>query len=285
MQPLRTSALAAALAVSIALTAHSEPQPLTLEDVHRRVIEAHDNLKSYEFTQFDSGYDTFTKKRRRDMTKAYSKDAERLKQAAPDVTEKTKLVEGTYLVRFMKPYLIRMKLVQSDFVPSIVHGTTVTYRPDRNPDTWTARVKYLPFVPFNRSVEKNDPGGFFGMGWTVPIMLMDVYAKLAETKLLKTEKFTERKCRVVAFAFRFGKNEEITLPPQDFRRWNIPKQVDKYIAQDLSGIKDERPSKILYWIDAENFLILKTERYNDGKLHWTTEYRDIETNHLTEKDF
>ncbi|MEW6200509.1 MAG: hypothetical protein AB1546_00920 [bacterium] len=268
--------------VSVLFSADSE-KTLSADEIVDKVISTYRELDSYEYMNFDRGYDTFTKKQQKNIGDMYSTVAERLRTAAPEVEKEPRIVEGTHLIKFKKPYLLQMKLIKSDYVPSIVYGTVVTYRPDKNPDVWWAKVRFLP--SFKRSVANDDAGGFFSKNWMLPVLNLDVYRELGTMKLNGIKSFEGVKCYILDFEFNFSGDKKIEIKKPDYRRWGVPKEIEKFINDDLLRIKEIKPSSIRYWIDAERFLILKTEQFVNKKFLDMSEYREIKLNHLSKKDF
>jgi len=253
------------------------------EELFKKVVSTYQALKSYEFVNYKKGYDTFSKERETETKGTYGEVGKKIgkKVEMNEVSQKPQIKEGVYEVRFKKPFLLQMKIIKSDFCPSVVYGTVITYRPDKDPNVWWAKLKYMP-VAMKRSVKKDDSGGFFSMGWAFSIINMHNQKKNGIMKIKGMEKVQGRDCYLLEFTF----DPKRVKPYQpNLKEWGVPAALESELNNTIRGLKKQKTSSVKYWIDAQRFLILKSEEYVRGKFHWQDEYRDIKLNHLSAEDF
>ena len=260
-------------------------QVVTPEELIKRMTNAYTALANYELTQIDKGYDTYVKDRRRSVSKQYGKDLKRLGEETEVIQALPKRMEATFVIRHMRPYAISMKILKANFLPSILNKTRVFYQSDKVPKHWRVVPGFFPLFTVRRSISKHDPAGLFTMGWILPFLILDIYQSLSDMEMKPGQTFDGQDCSILELRPRLEKNKTLEFGLQDLEKWNFPVPILEYVLKDLEPIKKERPETLKFWIDTQSYLILKVERFVDGKLFWTTEYRNIRLNHLDRKDF
>lgn len=258
------------------------------EALFEKVIKTYRQIGSYSYTNCEAGYDTvFHKERMKKAKKMIKKDMEeelnvKLKEQADDEPEeKPVLKKSCYTYEFMKPYLCQMVILHSDFTPGILDGSMLTYRPDKNPDVFWAKLKYSP-IAIKRSI-KSESGGFLSGNWTMTLIGMHHHRLNGTMELAGREKIDGRDTYVLKFSF--PDHENLKIYKVDIGKWQIPVEIVFKIKEQLDTLGKEKQTEFTYWIDAERFIILKTQNKIAGEVHWTETFKDIKMNHLTEEDF
>jgi hypothetical protein len=195
--------------------------------------------------------------------------------------DKPVLKKSCYTYKFMKPYLCQMVIVHSDFTPKFMDGAMLTYRPDKDPKVFWAKLKFSP-VALKRPII-SESGGFLSGNWTMTLIVMNHHRQNGVMKLAGREKFDGRDTYLLRFLF--PSHDNIKPYKVDPVKWQVPVEMFSKVKEQLESLEKEKQSEVTYWIDAERFIILKTQNKVAGKVHWTETFRDIKINHLTEKDF
>lgn len=247
------------------------------------------NIDSHKYMWYSAGDDRFSKERQKSMSGSYGDMAKEKGADVGEVSDKPEIKRGLYEIEFMKPYLVQMKVVRSDFIPkavrAFVFGTLVTYRSDKLRDVWWAKLKFSPFA-WKKSVEKDDAGGALKSGWTGSLLHLLYFADNAsELSVQPDAEFDGKKCKVLRLSFDWEKNPEWNHKKPPFDKFQVPEQIEKIIWEGMLEIEQQKFEYIDHFIDAEKNILLKIEEYIDGKLHWRNSFTDIEINTLTEKDF
>ncbi len=263
---------------------------LPAEEVYKNVMSAFMKIDSYKLTNYRKGHD-YSSQETKDNLSSQAKVIGKSFYKGVEEEEGHPIMEGTYELKFKKPYLLQMKLIKSDYTPSIAYGTIVTYRPDKTPENWWAKPKFLPFA-IKRSVEKDDAGGFFQMGWTFNLIEMEYFKNVASALSVKgLEKFQGKDCYILEFVFSDALVDQ-KEPKKgkdgykvNLKLWGIPLELKKIAEAHMNDLMKKNITKYIYLIEKEQFIILKAEEYVDGKFRQLSEYKDIELNTLSEKDF
>lgn len=274
---------AAALAIWPKHIPAQQAGKLTAEQILDKALSAYDGIKSHKYTLYSEGMDTFTKDQQKDMTGHYDNFA---KKAGVEnkVEDQPKLTRGKYDIKYMKPYLQQMLVIKSDFTPKIVWNTLITYRSDKDQDVWWAKPKIFP-IAIKRSVEKDAAGGALTSNWTVTLLYMQYYKNNADLSLQPDREFDGRQCYVIRYTFDWKKRPKWDHKQPPIDKYGVPGPIKDIIWKDMLNIEKQKNSHNDYYIDKENFRLLNTEEYIEGKFHWRNSFKNIEVNTLTEKDF
>jgi hypothetical protein len=274
-----------AAVVSVAVIARPA-QALTGQEIIDKTIAAYNSISSYSYTDFEHGYDTFARKTQAELTEKNASlaqsqgvDAKKPKQDAPPT-----LKDGTYIVKFLKPFNIQMIMVKSDFVPAFLNEGKFTYNASDNPKVWWARAKSVP-TPLKMSVAKDKSGGFLTMGWTFKLLGVKNMASNGTVKLVGNEKALAQDCYVVEISFTKDSWKKFKPITVDYKAWGIPADMKSMVDDTLKDPTVKKYSSTKLWISKKNFVIVKSEDYINGKFFWRTEYRKIELNKLKKSDF
>ena len=271
--------------VKTAVAPAKAPAGPTAREILEKLAANIKSLQSYKFTTFLEGYDTFTKDRQKNMIGDYKSLAEKVGNPEVKVYEKPVLKRGTYDVKFMKPYLSQMKIVRSDFVPSIIYGTLITYRSDKDPEAWWAKLRILP-IAIKRNVTKDDAGGAITSNWDNILLYMLFYSDIADISLAPEAEFDGRKCYVLRYTFDWKKRPVWNHKEPPFGDFEVPDQIKNLLWPEMLKTERQKYSSIDYFIDKERMIPLMSEEYiNNGEFYWRTMYKDIQLGGLKESDF
>ncbi len=275
------------------LSASTElPKP---EQLLKELNTALKNIESYSYTIYQEGWDVFTKESEKKAREEYSKEAEKKYSKAadkyrdtaesqlPEEKEKPIFKKSIMEYKFMKPYLLQMTVIDSDYVPDFLNNSKLTYRPDNDPKVVWFKFKYLPFA-LKRDVE-GEYGSFFTANWQIALMILDYYSKNAEIKVEGIEDYKGNEAYKVVFTFNVKTEADVKKYEIDYKKWGIPIETKYKVDKTLEVLPRQKFSSITYWIDVKRKIILGREEYIGGKLHWREWYENIKLNHLTKKDF
>lgn len=280
-------AAAAAALVSLQGRALAAPA-LTADQVIQKTVDTYNKLDSYKMADYKYGYDTFSKDRQKEMTSAYKDMAKQQgvnADAGKPVSRKPEIKQGSYEVIFKKPYMMRMTILKSDYVPDFVIGSVLTYNTSKNAKQWEAKLKSIP-VAIKRSVAKDDSGGFLEMGWAFAIMSMQNIKAAGSAKLAGQEKVNGINCYVIEVKFTPAQWSKFKPISPDLKKLGVPQELNKVLTSNtLPTPGKEKYSSVKYWIDSSRFLLIRSEEYIDGKFYWRNEYRNIVLNKQTASDF
>lgn len=201
------------------------------------------------------------------------------KQEDQEQDDKPVLKKSCFDYKFKKPYLCQMTIIHSDFTPAMLNGAMLTYRPDKNPKVFWVKLKYSP-IAMKRAVA-SESGGFLSGNWTMALIVMNNYRVNGAMTLAGREKIDGRD----AYLLRFTLQSHDKIYKVNLADWQAPPEIAFKLKEQLDTLKKEKHSEATYWIDAEQFVIVKTQNKIAGKVHWSETYTDIKLNTLTEKDF
>lgn len=277
--------IAVILSISLAAFLSQKPcaQELTAEQVVDKAMKVYDGINSHKYTWYTRGMDTFTKERQKAITGQNETLAKKAK-VEHEVEEKPKLVRGQYEIEFMKPYLSQMKVIKSDFTPSIVWGTLITYRSDKDQDVWWAKPKISP-IAIKRNVEKDDAGGAFTSNWSASFLNILYYMQNSDISLQPDAEFDGKQCRVVRLTFDWNKRPKWDHKKPPFSKYQVPAPVEKIIWDGMLDIERQKFSHIDYFFEKETFYLVNSMEYINGEFHWQNSFKNVEVNTLNEKDF
>ena len=257
------------------------------EELFDKVMDVYMHINNYSYTNCEEGDDTFAKEREKEAKQTIKKDVEKemnvkIKKMDDEETgDKPVLKKSCYTYKFMKPYLCQMVIVHSDFTPKFMDGAMLTYRPDNDPKVFWAKLKFSPFA-LKRPIT-SESGGFLSGNWTMALIVMNHYRQNGVMKLAGREKFDGRDTYLLRFTFLNLDN--IKISKVDVDKWQVPREIAFKLKEQLDTLGKEKQSEATYWVDAERFIILKTQNKIAGKVHWTETYEYIKINNLSKEDF
>jgi len=257
---------------------------VTAEEVMKKAEAAYMGLKSYSYTTNKEGLDTFAKKQAEKMQDANKSLAD---SAGVEVEEKKttgadKMTYAMYNVKFAKPYILQMQILRLDLAPDLVIKGKMTYNSAKDPKSWYAKLELTP-APLKRSVKKDDASGFLTMGWSTTLLDMQNFAANGKAKYVGEEKALGQACHVIEISFGdWSKFKPIT---PDWKKWQIPADIQHLVKENLADPKEKKYSKVKYWISKKENFIIQVEKFRNGKFYWRDNFTKIKTNHLTKEDF
>jgi len=248
------------------------------------IKKAYENINSYSYTNEQGEYDTLTKEIQKEARKNYSEENKKYcKEETPEVSDKPEYKKGIYEVEFYKPYDINVEIDSSDYTPSILNGVQLIYKPDEDPNNFAAKVKILWIIPitFHKDVQEEVTGDFLVMNWTVDLLQLDYYLKNGESSISsEQEKIDGRDTYLLEF--KFPQNIKPSVPEYDLG--GIPTQAKHKVDYTLAGLENLKYSSVKFWVDKNDFIIIKREEYIDDKLHASRIFKDIKLNNLCKDD-
>ncbi|HOO55749.1 MAG TPA: hypothetical protein PLN69_02930 [bacterium] len=263
-----------------------------LTDPKEILSEAKDKmmaLDSYSYYLKSEGWD-FDLGKTAEKTKSLTGEASKNSLASRftgDVEEvdasepKWMVYEG--LFKFMKPYFLQMHLEKNDYVPSILQGAVMTYRPDKKKGKyWTLKPRISP-IGIKRGTETVS-GSFFYSTWHLNFMKIEGLLKAKDPVLEGVEDFDGHKCYRVTF--EFTGDETGAAAAGEYEKWGIPEQVQWKFNEELDEFTRGNHGKISYLFDVDELLLRKLDvKQKNGEQYYVKTWTDVKTNDLTKKDF
>ena len=271
--------------------------PLDGKAIYQKTLDAYHHIKSYSYINHQGEYNLFSKETEEGAKESYGAFAKGfgynyenyydqngfIKNNQNNPFKNSQFKQGTYQYKFMKPFIIQMALVNSDYLPEILHKSVMTYRPDKDPGVFRFFPRSSSFFSLSRSID-DESGSFLTMNWTTDLIKMQFLNENGTVRLLEKEKIDGRDCYILEFSSINERSGDNTTGTR-FLLSDIPKDISTKIDQSLSGITKKNFSSVKYWIDAEKFFIVKIEEYIQGHTYSSKTYKDIKINQLSLTDF
>ncbi|HPZ06825.1 MAG TPA: hypothetical protein PL110_01810 [Candidatus Eremiobacteraeota bacterium] len=252
-------------------------------DLLDRMQKSYKNIKSYSYINEQGEYDTFSKEMQKETAKDYGDINSKYGDGkSTEISEKPEYKKGIYEVKLYKPYAIRMKIISSDYVPSVLINSEFIYRPASDPKNFTVKLLGFGFIPveFQRDVVTENTGDFLVMNWTVDLLQLDYLFKNGKAVLSKKEKIDNRDTYVLEF--KFSKDTKPTKP--EYKLGDIPSQIKYKVDYTLESLERAKYSSVKYWIDKKDLIIIKREEYIGNKLHSSRIFKNITLNNINKSD-
>ena len=279
-----------AMAVCAAAAAARAAELNDPKEIMNQSWEYIDSLKSYSYVMWAEGWEkdlsdvqNRTKNVAGEVASKYSEKLASNAKEAPKSSSKPKKMGYHVTFKFMKPYLLQMVVTHSDYVPKIVYGSIMTFRPDKDATVFWFNPRFSP-IGIKRGVD-TESGTLFISTMEMEFIMMDTLGMDAKPVLKGVKQVDGADCYDVAFEFPKGK--KVKEHPVDFKKWSdVPKEIHFSITKQSKGYVDKEISSVHYLFDKKNLWLRGTEEYDaDGKLKYSKWYRDVTENNLNEVDF
>jgi hypothetical protein len=257
------------------------------------------SLDSYSFVVRGEGWDLNPEanaKRQSAAAGAAGKKFGSVKSLAGDIKKdadknqaNTKPIYRRYecVYKFKKPYLLQMHVNMSDYVPKIIYGSNMTYRPDQDPKVWWFKPRISP-IAISRPID-SESGDMLYSVLVLNNAMIEAMSKDAKPVFKGTakvaDKVGDRDAYVVEFFFDKAKKK---LKPHavDVKKWGIAADAQKKFADEVNGYVFDTVNRIVFYFDKNSLLVIQRESYGmDNKMINRKVWREIKVNNLTEKDF
>jgi hypothetical protein len=183
--------------------------------------------------------------------------------------------------KFKKPYLLQMRIIKAENVPKMFYGSKITYRPDKDPDVLWLKPRISPIT-----VKRNatgESGALFYSTMNVLYDQMEILNDNGQPILKGLKKVRGRDTYIIEW--QFPEEKKIETSPINFEKTGVPKVARNKYTDEVNALFGQA-RKIIYYFDKDTMLIVAREVFDyDGKLFDKKEWRDIEVNNLSEKDF
>jgi outer membrane lipoprotein-sorting protein len=253
-------------------------------ELFNKMQKSYKAINSYSYSNEQGEYDTFNKEYQKETAKNYSDyDAKYGDGKSSRVSDKPEYKKGNYEVKVCKPYSIRMKIISSDYTPSVLNNAEFIYRPDSDPKNFIVKMMGLGFIPleFSRDVQKENTGDFLVMNWTVDLLQLDYFFKNGKAVILQEKNKIDKRDTSI-LEFKFAKDVKPSVPK--YNLGDIPSQVKFKIDYTLGSLERIKYSSVKYWVDKNDLIIIKREEYIGGKLHSTRMFKNITLNNVKKSD-
>jgi hypothetical protein len=283
---------------------HGAKNPLNVsaESIYQQTIESYQHIQSYSYTNYEGEYDLFVKKKEEnakenygtlagkygyDYQDYYKKDQNGMTPDSKnndDLFTNSQFKKGVYQYKFLKPFIIQMSLVDTDYIPSILNNSVMVYRPDENPKVFRFYPRSSSYFSLSRSIF-DESGGFLTMNWTTDIIKMKLLHERGKLqKNAGKESIDGRSCYTLEFS-SFDREAGKEIIGRNLQSFHVPLAIYPQLHNTIVGVLEKNFSKVKYWIDAEKLVIVKVEEYINGQLYSSKVYKDIKINNLSLKDF
>jgi len=253
-------------------------------ELFNKMQKAYKAINSYSYTNEQGEYDTFNKEYQKETAKNYSDYNSKYGDGkSSKVSDKPEYKRGNYEVKFYKPYSIRMKIISSDYTPSVLNNAEFIYRPGSDPKNFIVKIMGLGFIPleFQRDVQKENTGDFLVMNWTVDLLQLDYFFKNGTSAILKEKNKIDNRDAYI-LEFKFAKDVKPSAP--GYNLGDIPSQVKFKIDYTLGSLERVKYSSVKYWVDKKDLIIIKREECIGGKSHSTRVFKNIILNGVKKSD-
>jgi hypothetical protein len=214
----------------------------------------------------------------KDLAGDVKKDAEKDKKETKPIYRRYECV-----YKFKKPYLLQMHVIMSDYVPKIIYGSIMTYRPDKDPEVFWFKPKISPMA-IKRPID-SESGDLLYSVIMLNYAIMDAMSKDVKPVFKGVAKVGDRDAYMVEFSLDKAK-KKYKARPVDFKKWGIPKEAQKKFGDEVTGYTTNTENRLVFYFDKDTMLITQRDSYDmDNKLLSKKVWRDIKVNELTEKDF
>ncbi|HUU49553.1 MAG TPA: hypothetical protein VMW81_01180 [Nitrospinota bacterium] len=270
---------------------------LTAEKIYKNTINAYKEIESYSYTNYQGEYTWFNKEKMdrakdnydslidrygNESHNGFLNDFNGLSSSEKNSFTSSKFKKGVYGYKFLKPFIVKMVLLESDYLPAILHKSILEYRPDKDPKKFMFLPRGSSAFSITRSIY-DESGSFLTMNWTVDLLMMHLQHENGTLGLAEKEKVDGRDCYVLEFSFK--KDREPFMIKQNLKSHGIPIDINAKVYTSLFNLAKKNFSKVKYWVDDGKFIVIKKEEYINDKLYSSKEYRNIKINNLSLKDF
>jgi hypothetical protein len=272
------------------------PRGAELKDPKEIIKKSQDyalSIDSYSYTVYGEGWDMNPADNAK-RTSAAAGEAQkfgRVAGVAGDIkedAEKNKDAEKPVYKRykceykFKKPYLLQMKVIKSDYVPQIVFGSLLTYRPDNDPKVWWFKPRISP-IAIKRDIA-SESGDLLYSVIALNYAMMDAMSKDTAPVFKGEGKMAGRDSYMIEF--KFDKDKKLKPHGVDFKKFGIPKEAQDQFEKEVNGYTDGKTGRIVFYFDKETLLVVGRESFDpDDKKLGLKQWKEIKVNNLTEKDF
>lgn len=282
---------AAAVCVAMALCVTAPGQQL--KDPKQIIAKAKERamgLESYSFTVYKEGWD-FNMEKTAEATESVAGEAKNNPVAGKyaDKVDKVDASKPKWMTyesnhKYTKPYLLKMEIIKSDYVPAMLQGAVMTYRPDKikKGNYFYVKPKISP-IGIKRGTETVS-GNFFYSTWHINYMKIEMLAKQIEPKLEGIAKSEGRDAYKIVFDF--PQNKKIETYPVDYNAWGIPEPVQWRFRDEIGEFSRGNISKAVFYFDVKTLDMLQSDVFQaNGEIYYHRVWKDIKVNHLTKDDF
>ncbi|MFA6448432.1 MAG: hypothetical protein WCX65_03100 [bacterium] len=245
------------------------------------------SLDSYSYNCVKEGWD-FEMEKTAQATNSVSGEAKGsviAKKFAGDVKEvKTEPKYMKYDVdfKFKKPYLVQMFIKQSDYLPSVLQKSTMTFNPLKDENNFYVKAKYVP-LGIKRGTDSVS-GNYFYSTMHMNYMKIDNLMKNMKPVLAGIEKINGRDAYKIVF--NFPKDKKIKPSPVNYDTWGVPKQVVWRFKDEIDEFSRGNISKVVYFFDVDTLDMVASDCLQaNGEKYFHKEWRDFKVNNLKESDF
>lgn len=242
-----------------------------------KMKQSYNNIKSYSYTNSQGEYDTFSKDYQKETADKYGDlNSQYGDGENSDISAEPEFKRGLYEVSFIKPYSIKMKILSSDYTPSVLDNAEFIYRPDKDPKNFIIKIMGFGFIPleFSRSVVDENTGDFLVMNWAIDLIQLDYFFQNGTAAIGGQEKIDNKNAYVMEFTFP----SELKPSKPSYDLGKIPAQAKGRIDYTLESLERAGFSSVKYWVDSKDFVIVKREEYIGGKMHSTRIFKNISLN-------
>lgn len=205
---------------------------------------------------------------------------------AKEAKENVEYRAGKYLIQYVKPYLLQLQLLETDYIPKgadFVKGGYVLYRPDVKKNFVFLKFANSPMI-LGQNIRQNDLGFLFTQNWLYDVTEHDFLLRHSPgPKLIGEKEINGRAAYYVEIPLKYNpkapaftyseKDSHITAEAKYYVDWGLEEMRER-LEKHGAGI-------VRLWIDKKENVILKKEVLFNNKVFTRKESRDISLNSLT----
>lgn len=282
---IRRTAVLVTLMLAVAVSAFSAE----LEDPKEIISKGKERLlglKNYSYTIVSKGWD-FDLEDTANATENLTGEAggsfvtRKFTKDVDEVDTEPKIMEYVSEFRFMRPYVLWMKINSSDYVPDVLIDGILRYNYVKNKKKFSVKARLVP-IGIPREID-TESGSFFYMTWEMQFMRMENLARDIEPTLAGIEEFNGRQAYKIEFDLSKGEPKHYDT---DYSAWKIPKEIHFKYDEDIDKyVGDKHLGKVFFYIDTETLDLLGEEAIQpDGEFYYIKKFDDIGVNHLSKRD-
>lgn len=214
------------------------------------------------------------------LTKNLVKDVDQVDSTAP----KWMTYKSEY--KWAKPWVLWMKITQSDYVPSMLINGIMRYNYVKNKKNWSIKTPVV-IVGIPRGID-TESGNFLFAGWHLNYMFLNNLAKDVEPVLEGKVKMDGKDVYKIGFHFSDAAKAKSHAKDTDFAAYGVPKELKFKYDAEIDWFVDEaaRYKDVYYYIDAKTLDMVGEEVIQkNGELYYKKIWKNIRVDSLDKDEF
>lgn len=214
------------------------------------------------------------------LTKNLAKDVDQIDSTAP----KWMTYKSEY--RWAKPWVLWMKITQSDYVPDLLINGIMRYNYVKNKKKWSIKTPIV-IVGIPREIN-SESGNFLYAGWHLNYMFLNNLAKDVDPVLEGKVKMDGKDVYKIGYHFTDTVKPKSHKKDTDFASYGVPKEMNFKYDEEIEWFFDEgaRLKDVYYYIDAKTLdMVAEEVMQPSGELYYRKIWKDIRVDNLDKDEF